>query len=169
MKALFVLDLLLGTARATPAQTIRYCEDRQPDTTAEARQLLQLLKLKRDTLWYRNVPLEVCSSAGAFSLHFGVSAYYQQAGADVYREDFIGSSPFNRRVNSKKVGVWFAYTLFGRVKTATEYIDGHVRSITTFWPTGRPRRVSAFKAAGAHLGERVIGGDSYYKRKPPFN
>ena len=165
MKAIYVLVLLLGGARATPAQTIRYCEDRQPDTTAEARRLLQILKFKRDTLWYRNVPLEVCSSADNFNLHFGCSEYYQQAGADVYREDFTGPSPFNHQVNGKKVGVWFTYTLFGRVKSSTEYIDGHVRTVTTFWPTGRPRRVSAFNAAGQHIGERVIGGDSYYERK----
>lgn len=165
MKTILVFALLLGLSRVTSAQTIRSCEDTQPDTTAEARLLLRLLTLKRDTLWYRNVPLKVCSSADKFNIHFGCSDYYQQAGVDVYQEDFIGPSPFNHRVDGKKVGVWFTYTLFGRVKSATGYIDGHVRSIITFWPTGRPRRISAFKAAGEHIGERVIGGDSYYKRR----
>ena len=166
MRATLFLVIMLGVARGAQAQTIRYCEDLRPDTTTEARRLLRLLKFKRDTLWYRNVPLEVCASADKFNLHFGCSEYYQQAGVDVYQEDFFGSSPFNHRVNGKKVGVWFTYALFGRVKSATEYIDGHVRLITTFWPTGRPRRVSAFKAAGNHIGERVIGGDTYYKQKP---
>jgi|GEM_PF-7049248 len=165
MKINVILFVALVASKSAEAQSILSCEYMRPDTTVQARWLLQNLKYKRDTLWYRNAPLQVCSSEGGFALNFGCSDYYNQAGFDVYYDDFVGASPFNNRIKGLKTGIWFTHTLFGSVKTATYYIEGRVRFIMAFWPNGRPQSIHAFKASGKSVGERVIGGSVYYKRR----
>jgi len=156
---LFFLCALLYTS--CQAQAILFCDNLKPDTSSCAKVLSSALKSKKNKLYYKNTPLEICSLDGAYNISFGISELYKKAGFQLNCEDIARLKPFNNKKYGTKYGLWFKVTPLGRVRSVIQYDSGRVRSIITFWPDGLPQRFTKYKISG----KPVEGSNEFYKKQ----